>query len=118
MRHAWRPGFNPTGAFRVLINAVAIGIVSARERVGFSHGLPIRFEISGVTTDPEVIPHGHDEQRSSVCSRVKIGRRFPVHSLGGLRVLMHDFAVSSLTMYEKVERPSRQHEVSIATHGI
>src|SRR5258708_31727248 len=60
MRHHRRPRFHPTGPLGVFINAVAVGVVSASERLGALEALPMPSRKLEVSASNSLVLHGPD----------------------------------------------------------
>ena len=118
VRQPARPAFHPTGALRVVVDAVVVGVVRDLEGPRTLDGLAVRREEGHIAARAHIVFHGQQEQRRGVGRGVHIRKALPVDVRGRLRILVHDLAVGALTADEELELGLREREVAVAVHGV
>ena len=118
VRHAGRPGFHPSGTFRVFVNSIAVGIMRGLELPCLSERPPVGEDELGVSTYFHVVFAGHQEQRVGIGRRIGIRQTPPIHQVGRLRPLMNNFAFGTLPFDQEIQLIPCQLEIAITIHRV
>ena len=65
-----------------------------------------------------VIEHGHNQERRGIGGGVEVGGGGPIDKVGGLRELVHDFAIGALALEQEFERAAGEGEIAVAVRGV
>src|SRR5215813_4743726 len=118
MRHSWRPALYPTRTLHIVVDAIAVRVMRRLKLPCLYDSIFVVPQKPDIATVLDVVEHRHQEERSRIGGSIHIRQRTPIDKRRGLRILVHDLAIISLSPNEKLQLLTRKRKIPEAIHRI